>query len=128
MKHLLVVGLGGFCGAIARSSLGGFVDKLVLQKLQRPLPAGTFVVNALGCLLIGALLTYIQSRDLSDSVRLFFVTGILGSLTTFSTFGYETIQLVQSRQLPMAVGNVAANLVVGLLFVCLGIWLAKLIG
>ena len=125
MKQILAVGLGGFIGAVSRYSLGGLVDKVIQDKLQRPIPAGTFVVNALGCLLIGALMTYIQSRELPDSVRLFMVTGILGSLTTFSTFGYDPINLLEKSELGLATGNVAANLVVGFLFVWLGMVTTK---
>jgi len=125
MKQILAVGLGGFIGAVSRYTLGGFVDRLIQEKLQRPLPAGTFVVNALGCLFIGALMTYLQSREYPDAVRLFLVTGILGSLTTFSTFGYDTITLLQKNELGVASGYVVANLVVGFCFVWLGMLAAK---
>ena len=94
MQNLLAVGLGGFLGAIARYTMGGFVD----ARLNTRFPWGTLAVNVLGCLLIGLLLGLVSGRgqlSISESTRLFLVTGFLGSMTTFSTFGHETIELIQ---------------------------------
>tara|TARA_B100000029_G_scaffold513456_1_gene613134 strand:+ start:693 stop:1070 length:378 start_codon:yes stop_codon:yes gene_type:complete len=125
MQHLLAVGLGGFLGAIARHLLGGYVQ----ARADSSFPWGTLAVNVLGCLLIGALLGWIQAREqFSDTTRLFLVTGILGSLTTFSTFGHETIDLVRQGSASAAVGNIALHVVAGLLAVAAGLGLSRLLG
>ena len=122
MQNLLAVGLGGFLGAIARYTLGGFVQ----SRLAGRFPWGTLAVNVLGCLLIGILLGWITSREsISRSTELFLVTGILGSLTTFSTFGHETIKLVHDGALGSALGNIALNVVVGLVAVSVGLALMR---
>ena len=75
MQNLLAVGLGGFLGAIARYTMGGFVD----SRLNTRFPWGTLAVNVLGCLMIGVILGWISSREtVSKTTELFLVTGILG--------------------------------------------------
>ncbi len=122
MKTLLFVGLGGSVGAIARYAISDFIR----SKLPSHPHAGTLVANILGCLLIGVVLEYaVEEQALSRSTRLFVVTGCLGALTTFSTFGYETIALLESRRLGEALVNVLANVVLGLSAVWLGIRLVE---
>ncbi len=118
MQNLLAVGLGGFLGAIARYTVGGFVD----SRFNTRFPWGTLTVNLLGCLLIGAILGWVSTREASSrTTELFLVTGILGSLTTFSTFGHDTVELLRQGALGSAAGNVALNVIVGLTAVFLGL-------
>ncbi|MDC0175796.1 MAG: fluoride efflux transporter CrcB [Planctomycetota bacterium] len=118
MQNLLAVGLGGFLGAIARYTVGGFVD----SRFNTRFPWGTLTVNLLGCLLIGAILGWVSTREASSrTTELFLVTGILGSLTTFSTFGHDTVELLRQGALGPAAGNVALNVIVGLTAVALGL-------
>ena len=118
MQKLLAVGLGGFLGAIARYTVGGFVD----SRFNTRFPWGTLTVNLLGCLLIGAILGWVSTREASSrTTELFLVTGILGSLTTFSTFGHDTVELLRQGALGPAAGNVALNVIVGLTAVALGL-------
>ena len=128
MQQLLIVGLGGACGAVARYSLTGFVHRKFPEYL--PYPIGTLAVNVLGCFLIGILMTLIAERDLfsetvSENTRLLLITGFLGSLTTFSTFGYETVELMMLSNIRLACWNVAANVIVGCGAVFAGHWLTK---
>jgi CrcB protein len=117
MKELLLVGIGGGLGAMARYGLSGFAHRV----LGASFPYGTLAVNVLGCLVIGAVLYLVEGRAvLSLQARLFLATGILGGLTTFSSFGYETLELLRSQQLRLALLNVAANVVLGLGSVWLG--------
>ena len=89
-------------------------------------PWGTLVVNVLGCLVIGVLMELAREEEyLSGNARLLLVTGLLGSLTTFSTFGYETILLMAENKLPLAFLNVALNVVVGCAAIFAGYWLTK---
>jgi fluoride exporter len=119
-QNLLTVGCGGFVGAIVRYGLTGLLQK----KFPQFTPAGTLAVNVLGCLIIGGLMAAVTLRpNFPPSLRLFLVTGLLGSLTTFSTFGYETVELLREEDYRKAAWNVAANLLLGLPAVWLG-WTA----
>jgi len=122
MTQLLVVGFGGFIGAIARWGLSGLVQRAAPYSF----PVGTLLVNALGCLVIGALMAATEGREwLSEDGRLFLTIGILGSFTTFSTFGYDTFALFRGGDMPMALANVGLNLAVGLAAVLAGNALAR---
>ena len=122
VQHILMVALGGAVGAVARYGL----SRLVELWAGTTFPFGTLVVNVLGCLAIGLVMGWVSTRsELSDTVRLMLVVGFLGSLTTFSTFGADTITLVRDGMVPQALGNVALNLVVGFGAVLLGFWIAK---
>lgn len=124
MINLVVVGFGGFLGAIARYCLSG----LVHRHLSGSFPAGTLVVNVLGCFIIGVLMTLIQEREfISANARLFLTVGLLGSFTTFSTLGYETFELMKSSDYRLVFYNIAANLVLGIGAVALGRGATKLI-
>ena len=131
MAYILAVGLGGFVGAVSRYAITGWVQK---AWPQFP-PAGTLVVNVLGCLVIGFLMTLVidqpadgQQAWMSHSVRLFLITGILGSLTTFSAFGYETVELLREEEIRLAFWNVLANVGLGFPAVWLGRILARAVG
>ncbi|TDJ68209.1 MAG: fluoride efflux transporter CrcB [Planctomycetota bacterium] len=124
MLNLLIVGLGGFLGAIARFGVSSFLA-------ARPgpgFPFGTLLVNVLGCLAIGALMALLELEALSANLRLFLAVGLLGSFTTFSTFGYETIELLRDGAYQPALWNVAGSLVLGLCAVLLGRALVHLAG
>lgn len=117
MRELVVVGLGGFCGAIARYLLSGWVHRWS----GATWPLGTWVVNVTGCLALGVLMGLADTRlPLSAEARIFLGIGVLGSFTTFSTFGYETLELLRGSQLGLALGNVMAHLVMGCGAVYLG--------
>ena len=120
--QLLAVGCGGFLGAVARYGLSSYLSR----GQGAGFPLGTLTVNALGCLLIGVLMTLMAQREsLSPEMRLFLSTGFLGSLTTFSTFGQETIELLRGGDMRLALLNVALNVVLGLLAVLAGGSLAR---
>ena len=124
MINILYVGLGGFIGAALRYITSGIVGRLTTQ----PYPYGTFVVNMVGCLLIGFLAGVAESREIfTTASRAFVFTGILGAFTTFSTFSYETMGLFQNGEISPAIWNLALQIVLGLVAVWGGIQLAKLI-
>ena len=125
MTKIFVIGIGGFVGALCRYGLSGFVQR----RVDGSFPAGTLVVNLLGCLVIGALMCLVQQRQFFTAhTRLLILTGFLGSLTTFSTFGYETFALIQDRQIALAVWNAATNVVFGFGAVAAGWTLVKALG
>ena len=122
MIKLLVVGSGGFIGAIARYA----ISELYLRHSKGTFPIGTFIVNVVGCLLIGALMAWIEDCPaLSANTRLFLIIGLLGSFTTFSTFGYQSYQLLQDGEIRLAVVNIVGSVLLGLLAVALGHWAVK---
>lgn len=119
---ILMVGAGGFVGAVARYTLSDWVHRFS----KGSFPHGTLIVNVLGCFFIGILMGWVQVRhDLTPNQRLILITGFLGSLTTFSTFGYETLALLENGYLKLGLGNIATNLVLGILSVYLGVIAVK---
>lgn len=118
LLELGCVALGGSIGAVLRYA----ISKTILElRPSAPFPWGTLAVNVLGCFLLGLLMTLIHERGVfRPELRLALTTGLLGALTTFSTFGYETLRLAEKESLTMAALNVGANLTVGFLAVALG--------
>jgi CrcB protein len=120
--RVLTVGCGGFVGAAARYAIGGAVHRLV----PTPFPLGTFLVNATGCFAIGLLATILEERAaIAPGLRLFWLIGVLGGYTTFSTFGFETIALLREGSLPAAALNVLGQVAVGLVAVWIGMALGR---
>ena len=118
MKDMLVVGLGGFIGAVARYKLGGWV---LHHTADWRFPLSTFLVNAIGCLVIGLLAGLATRQHLfSPDLRLFLFPGILGGFTTFSAFGYETFFLIRKGQSHVALSYVLLSVICGLVLVWLG--------
>ena len=125
MLKLAVIGLGGFFGAVARYGLSGLVHRYS----GGAFPFGTLIVNLLGCFLIGAVMAVVEGREaLSPNVRLFVVIGLLGSFTTFSTLGYETLELLRSREHLAALANMGGSAVLGVLAVVAGHVAVRLLG
>ena len=110
MTKLLIIGAGGFIGAIARYVISGAVQ----NRTDSLFPYGTLVVNCLGCLLLGFMIYFVEERAiLTVNARLFLAVGIMGAFTTFSTFGFETVQLMQNREFMQAAGNIFLNVAIG---------------
>jgi fluoride exporter len=117
MSRYLLVGAGGFAGAVARYAIGVWIGSL----WRKPFPLGTFVINVSGCFLLGAFLAFAAERAAIDETwRLLIATGFLGAYTTFSTFEYETFALARGGGLGWAALNVAASVVVGYLAIRVG--------
>ena len=118
MKQLWFVGLGGFIGTIARYKLGGFV----LHRSEAwNFPVSTFLVNLIGCLVIGVLAGLVERHDLfSSSTRLFLFTGVLGGFTTFSAFAYENLFLIRRGLINTAFLYATLSVVGGLALVWIG--------
>ena len=123
MWKVLLVGAGGFIGSILRYSVGLFFSQWAGSA---KFPFGTFVVNIIGCLVIGFLSAMAEFRGMfTDEARAFIFVGILGGFTTFSSFGNETIDLWRGAREVLAVVNVAGHLILGLAAVWLGRLLAN---
>jgi fluoride exporter len=123
MNNILMVGLGGFVGSVARYKLGGW---LLHQTAQGRFPYGTFAVNVVGCLVAGVLAGLVERHGLfSAEARLFLFTGLLGGFTTFSAFGLETTFLLRRGETWTAAGYVGASVLLGLAACWLGIRLVS---
>ena len=124
MSYLLV-----FLGA----GIGGVLRYLMSPGVQRlcnnwTFPIGTFSVNMLGCFIIGLLGQLAESKGLFQSeARLFMFVGVLGGFTTFSSFGFETFQLIRDGEFVYACLNAVLQVLLGLLLVYLGWVLGRLI-
>lgn len=115
--HAAAVAVGGAVGATLRFAL----NELFLRRHGYGLPLATFVANALGCLLAGLVLTWIDTRGAWAPLwRNLLVVGVLGGLTTFSALGVELWQVLRAGRVDLALGIAAAHLVVGVLAVALG--------
>jgi len=124
MLRVILVGAGGFIGAILRYAVGGWVHNILDNAW---FPYGTLVVNVVGCLMIGLLAGLADSRSLfGPEVRLFLLIGVLGGFTTFSSFAYETFALARDTENVAAAINVFAQLLLGLAGVWFGTALARL--
>jgi CrcB protein len=115
--RVLLVGVGGFLGSSARYLAGGVVHRY----LPSSFPYGTFLINVTGCLAIGFLGVLAEERgSLGPEGRLFWMIGVVGGYTTFSTFGYETLSLLRDGRLGAALFNAAGQVLIGLAAVWIG--------
>lgn len=125
IANALVVGLGGFVGAVARYGLSAWVQR----QTTGGFPLGTLSVNLLGCLLIGCVVHLgVDRTSLSPQAKLFLMAGILGGFTTFSAFGYETLEQLRAGAIGPAMLNAAANVVLGVGAVWAGRALMRAVG
>ena len=118
MKALLLVAFGGAFGSVARYQLSGLV---LHHTIDWRFPAGTFVVNVVGCLVAGVLAALAEKHDFLDAeLRLLLFTGFLGGFTTFSAFGLETMNLMRRGEVAIAGANVLLSVAAGLLALWIG--------
>ena len=117
MKLLWYVGVGAFVGGISRYLLAGFVQ----QRAGADFPVGTLVINVTGSLVLGFIMRIaLQTGAVSPEIRALLTTGFCGGYTTFSTFSYETAQLVEDGEYARAAIYVGSSVAVALLFTFLG--------
>lgn len=117
-RTLVLVGLGGAAGALARYAID-------LGAAGLSLPWATLAINLLGALAIGALVPWISSHPKAGVLRPALVAGVLGGFTTVSAFAGDTVLLIESGQIVPAIGYIAATLVGGLAAVALGESIAR---
>ncbi|HVG28311.1 MAG TPA: fluoride efflux transporter CrcB [Pyrinomonadaceae bacterium] len=121
MKYLAVAA-GGALGAAARYFLGG----TILSRVAPPFPLATFVINVTGSFVLGFFLTAVSERaQFGPHLRLAVAVGFVGAYTTFSTFEYETLRLVEERGFVPALLNVLLSVAVGFAAVWGGVALAR---
>ena len=120
---IAAIAVGGGCGSVARF----IVAREMERWLGNFLPYGTLIVNVLGSLALGWLATVFLARpEINIALRLGIAVGFLGAFTTFSTFSFESVQLMLNGAVWRAALNVAVNTVVCLSMCYLGMQLARL--
>lgn len=123
MSYLLI-GLGGFLGANARYILGRWVD----TRYGTSFPYGTLIVNVSGSFIIGFFLALVSERFVQHpNWRLFFAVGFLGAYTTFSTFSFESVALLQERAWWLGLANIIGSVLLGLIAALIGMAAARLL-
>lgn len=122
LTKILVVGIGGALGAIARY----LINISPLANLFEKFPFPTFFINITGSFLIGFLLILFTDKfAINDNLRLAIIVGFLGAFTTFSTFELEIWELIKGNQFPTAFLYLFLSVVVGFIGILSGVWLAK---
>jgi CrcB protein len=114
---IAAIGLGGALGSVARYALAGAV-----QRYTSPyFPYGTFAVNILGCLVFGIVFGLTEHRFvISPPARAFLLIGVLGGFTTFSSYTFESFQLIRDAEFLRASVNAGGQVVLGLVCFWLG--------
>lgn len=122
MIKLISIGIGGFFGSITRY----LVNRGVERYFKGAFPLATLIVNLVGCFLLGFILTLAMRKgDPNPVLRMALTTGFLGALTTFSTFTYETLALLEGQNHLIALGNLLVSVILGLVMGWLGIVAAR---
>jgi CrcB protein len=122
--NVLLIASGGAAGALARYAVSG----PILGKLGGRFPWGILTVNLVGCFFIGlVMLLYLERGETDDRLRLLLVAGFLGSFTTFSTFGFDTFELLRDGHAQIAIANVLSNMVLGVALAAAGWKVGRLV-
>ncbi|WP_341480423.1 fluoride efflux transporter CrcB [Clostridium cibarium] len=124
LQKIIFVGVGGCIGASLRYLITIASSKLINSNF----PFGTLIVNVIGGFLIGLIMELSNSTELiSPNLKLFLTTGIMGGLTTFSTFSYETINLMNDGRYVLGSANILLNVILSLGGVILAKFLCKVV-
>jgi CrcB protein len=114
----ILIGLAGAAGALTRYTLAGFVQQI----MGSGFPWGTAAVNVLGSFLFGVVWSLADERlAISPEARTIILTGFMGAFTTFSTFMFETSNLLRDSQWLLAAGNIIGQIALGLIGLFLGL-------
>jgi len=123
-QTILAIGSGGFIGAVSRAYLNG----LISNRVPHDLPFGTLGVNLIGSFIMGLLISYFMYSTLfSVHAKSFLTTGILGALTTYSTFAIESFLMLQAGSISLAIINISLNLFGTIFMAGSGFYLVKYI-
>jgi len=120
----LVIGIGGFLGANTRYLVAGWAAR----RFGATFPYGTFIINISGSFILGFFMAFLRDRAfIHPNYRLFFAIGFLGAYTTFSTFTYESLRLLQDGSILLGVINILSSIIIGLVGVFIGFVLGGII-
>ncbi len=123
MVHILLIGVGGFAGAVSRYLISRY-----LNNIFNSLPLGTLTVNVIGSFVLGVIMYGISyGKTMSPDVRDMITIGFIGGLTTMSTFSYETFRLFELNQIVFSFLNLLLNFSLCFLAIFAGRYVAILI-
>ena len=121
IKNILLIFIGGGLGSVCRYLIS---EIIYLKKFDFPYP--TFITNVLGCFLIGLALGWsIKNSELNSSLLILFTVGFCGGFTTFSSFSFESLSLLKSGNIVMALNYIFLSIMGGLLFAIIGYYLTN---
>jgi CrcB protein len=122
MMKIILIGLAGLFGTLLRYSLSG----LVARQYGETFPWGTMAVNLIGCFLAGGIFYVTEERFLvNPTLRTVILIGLLGGFTTFSSYGLQTFALLRDGEFGLAILNIAASNLLGLVMVWAGYVFSK---
>jgi len=122
MEKTLLISLGAVLGANLRYWVGDWFTRTFESRM----PWGTLLINLTGSFLLGLVLTLVVDRlGMDPRMRTFFVAGLLGSYTTFSTYTYEAVNLLIDKHVGMGLVTLFGSALLGGVAVLLGIWLGR---
>ncbi|MDX8376933.1 MAG: fluoride efflux transporter CrcB [Mariprofundales bacterium] len=125
MIEIIAIASGGAVGAVLRWLISSWVHRFAGSGF----PWGTLAVNAIGSLLLGFFIVFLSERSninaVNESLGLFLTVGMLGAFTTFSTYSYQSIRLLQQGMYIAAAGNIIGQILLCLPLCWIGVYLAK---
>ena len=123
LKQIIIVAIGGAAGSVLR-----YLATIISAKFyNNNFPFATFIVNIVGCLLIGILIgIFERTGSVNENIRLLLITGFCGGFTTFSAFSSENISLMQNGNTLLAVTYIVLSVTLGLLAVWFGLFISKI--
>jgi CrcB protein len=121
--RIMLVGVGGFLGSIARYVTVRSVD----VRLNQVFPFGTLTVNVVGCFVLGLIAGLAARQGMGDTWKAFLGAGFCGGFTTFSAFALENTTMFTERMAVSALIYIGASVVAGIVAVLLGLWCARIL-
>ena len=123
MKSILIVFLGGGLGSIFR-----YLINLLIKNPEGQFPINTFLVNMIGSFLIGIIFGYLNENNyINNNIILFLVIGFCGGLTTFSSFTYDSYELISFEKFFFLIIYNFLSIIIGIALVYFGLWLSKMV-
>ena len=121
LKNILFLAAGGAAGTILR-----YLGQKYISVGTSSFPYPTFLINVLGCFLIGILYSiWVKNQSANEDMRMLLMTGFCGGFTTFSAFSLEGMRLIQQEKILIFFVYFAASVIIGLLATFAGAWLAR---